>query len=163
MFLAARKAALRARDWLKEAYGALGDRHQRRYALREFLADPSLRREVQSVLGYYSEDAVVGQHLVQSIRKLFQHMFKDCKKNFRLTKKQRAFVGFISTCAEFGDQPGSSRHLIEKCLGLSNGTTYRNFSKGNKRAMLIQAGDSKGYEMKEEDAKRSKFTEDQLQ
>ena len=53
--------------------------------------------------------------------------------------------------------------MIGKMLGLSRGSTYRNFGRGNERALLIKAGNMEGYELDDEERNRSKLKDSDIE
>ena len=116
--------------------------------------------------GSLSKNAVVGIHLVESIRDILGTIYSRTKRNKRLKSDEQGFINFVCTTACYKDMKDVkelTKYIIVAGIGLSHGSIYCNFKKGEVRAKQLKEGSFDKFSWFDKDSERTKFGEDTIE
>jgi hypothetical protein len=93
------------------------------------------------------KEAMAGIHILRTIKRTLRKMFSSSRG--RITNKRKAWVNVISACIynDITDLSNMTQRAIGLQAGLSWHQTKRYSTRSLQKALLINLGDQKGYEL----------------
>jgi hypothetical protein len=148
---------------LIDAFMKTGNLEQQRYSLRKFLTHKRIIDDTKHVLQHVKLDkeATAGLHVIHSIKRILESIFKSSYVG-RISNQQRAWVNILSACLFSGtNNMDVSACTVGKQAGLSTKMIRSYSSRSLEKALLINSGVKKGYELIVSDQDRTKYSDNE--